>query len=201
MNKYQRAAKTIINDLRKNKASYSEETIARALRVLEGLKIKMEEIAKPVAIPKATELLYILAGGKPQAFLDYARQVPDKAVNDLARNPQALQNVLRQLQSKLTITPESKDGIPHADLQSSNVYGYQYDPETGGLRFRFNSGAIYDYYDVPPSIYRLLSEGAIPAKTTGSNEYGTWWTGKKPSLGASASELLKNGPFNYRRVA
>lgn len=200
MNKYQRAAKHIIDDLRKNQSLYSQATIDRALKALEGLKAKIEEVRQPVEIPENVDILYMLAGGKPQAFLDYARQVPVKEINDLARNPQALQNVLRQLQSKITLFPQQKDGIPQADLQSSNVYGYQYDPSSGSLKVRFQNGGIYEYDDVPPFIYKLFSDGAIPAKTEGENEYGAWWIGKRPSIGSSLNYLLKNGAYRYTKL-
>jgi hypothetical protein len=201
MNKFQRQAKQIIDDLRRNQSSYDQSTIDRALNVLARLKEKIKEVEKPISIPKNVDLLYMLAGGKPQAFLDYMKQYPSDEIRDIARSPQQFQQIFNKLKSQVTPMPGQKDGIPQADLQSSNVYGYQYDPESGALKVRFQNGGIYEYDDVPPFIYNLFAKGSIPAKTDGYNEYGVWWEGKQPSLGASMYDLIRKGGFNYRKVA
>jgi hypothetical protein len=59
---------------------------------------------------------------------------------------------------------------------------------------------VYGYEGVPPQIFRVFQAGAIPAKTDGQNEYGSWWVGKRPSLGASFYELIKKGGYPYQKL-
>jgi hypothetical protein len=96
--------------------------------------------------------------------------------------------------------PAEQDSIPKADLNSSNIYGFSYDPKSKSLYVRFQGGNVYGYEGVPPQIFRVFQAGAIPAKTDGQNEYGSWWVGKRPSLGASFYELIKKGGYPYQKL-
>ena len=95
----------------------------------------------------------------------------------------------------------------HPGGPSSNVEGFAYDPKTNKLLVRFlgkhpnRNGPIYGYDKVPPEIFDLLRKGAVPARTDGKNKWGKWWKGKVPSFGASVFTLIKNGGYNYRRMA
>ncbi len=44
------------------------------------------------------------------------------------------------------------------NVASSNVYAYSYFPEEKVLEVTFNSGSIYIYIDVPPSIFDALQD-------------------------------------------
>lgn len=155
----------------------------------------------PVEMPLGADLLWILAGGQEEAFINYLRTVPDPAMQGLIRNPNQLNQVIDQLSTKYPQGINLKaDGIQHAPLMSSNVYGYRYDPRSQTLLVRFNSGSIYRYQGVPRGIYNVFASGAVPAKTTGSNRYGQWWVGKTPSLGASFYEMIRSGPYPYEKV-
>jgi len=152
--------------------------------------------------PQGSELLWVLSGGDPRVFSEYMRSFPSAAMREYAEIPGALQQLSNQFASRITMpTGEQEDGIPRAGLQSSNVYGFQYDPRNAVLRVRFNGGGIYEYQGVPAYIFKMFARGAIPAKTEGQNQYGAWWKGKMPSLGASMHELIKLGGFPYSRVA
>ena len=102
---------------------------------------------------------------------------------------------------------ESADGIPRADLQSSNVYGYKYDPRTKKMLVKFQGnkglgqGPVYEYDNIPPQVFKMIRSSAIPAKTTGQNKWGKFWKNKSPSLGASVSALLVKGGFPYQRIS
>lgn len=152
-------------------------------------------------MPMGADLLWILAGGQPEAFVNYARTFPDAGLNALANNPQALASVLQRLSQQM---PQGErgfaDGIDRAPLDSSNIYGFQYDPKSGSLKVRFQSGAVYGYTGVPKEIYQIFANGAVPAKTEGQNEYGRWWIGKNPSLGAAFSALIRQGGYPYQRL-
>jgi len=54
---------------------------------------------------------------------------------------------------------------------------------------------------VPPQVFNQFQQGSIPAKTEGENNYGMWWRGKQPSLGASLYELIKQQNYPYQRIA
>ncbi len=151
--------------------------------------------------PEGADLLWILAGGRQDAFVNYLRTFPDPAFNALLRNPAALQSTIENLSQRF---PEGinlqADGIPHAPLMSSNIYGFQYDPRSGQLRVRFNSGSVYRYANVPRGIFEVFRQGAVPARTNGQNQYGRWWTGKIPSLGAAFYNLIRQGGYDYQRL-
>jgi hypothetical protein len=157
--------------------------------------------APNMPVPSGADLLWILSGGQPDAFINYARTFPDAALNALANNPGQLANVLDHLERLMPQGERgSADGIDQAPLDSSNIYGFQYDPQSGALKVRFQSGAVYGYQGVPKQIYQIFANGAVPAKTEGQNEHGRWWVGKNPSLGAAFSALIRQGGYSYQRL-
>jgi hypothetical protein len=157
--------------------------------------------AEGIPTPPGADLLWILAGGNSDAFVNYLRTYPDAGLNSLLSNPTLLNQVIEQL-SRLMPQGEGevKDGIQEAPLDSSNVYGYQYDPKSGRLKVRFQSGSVYEYGGVPAGVFKVFQQGAVPAKTTGKNRYGQWWTGKIPSLGAAFYSLIRQGGYPYQRL-
>lgn len=199
MEEIKRALRSIIDAIEAN-PNASEQELNEAESIIRALTAKLEQA--PITVPRGAEFLYALADGNQGAFVNYARQFPDSALNAMAKDPRQLQEVFRQLQSKITLpSGQVADGVPKAPLQSSNVYGFQYDPRQGLLRVRFNGGGVYEYENVDPIIFKIFKDGAIPAKTTGQNRFGAWWKGKRPSLGASFAELIRNAGYNFRKVA
>lgn len=151
--------------------------------------------------PLGSDLLWILSGGKPDAFVNYLRTYPDPALNALAQNPQHLASVIQGLQKSLPQgVTEYADGIKHADLNSSNIYGFKYEPKSGKLFVRFQGGSVYGYDGVPSGVFDIFRKGAVPAKTNGSNQYGAWYTGKMPSLGAAFYQMIRQGGYAYKRI-
>lgn len=153
-------------------------------------------------LPTGAGLLWHISGGKPEVFTNYLKQVPDAGLNALLNSPSQLQATIRRLQEN---QPQERNreigGIPQAPLQSSNIWGFSYDQRNRKLSVRFQGDGIYEYEGVPPQIFNLFQQGAVPAKTTGSNNYGSWWRGKNPSLGASLFELIKSKGYPYQKVA
>lgn len=151
--------------------------------------------------PMGTELLWILAGGREDAFVNYLRTFPDPTFNSLLQNPAQLQQVIDDLARRY---PEGihleEDGIPHAPLMSSNIYGFRYDPKSGRLLVRFNSGSVYGYDNVPRGVFNIFQQGAVPARTNGQNRFGRWWQGKIPSLGAAFYQMIRQGNYPYQRL-
>jgi len=171
-----------------------EQTIAHASARINALRS-----AQP--IPAGAEQLWVLAGENPQAFQSYLQTVPNVALNQLSQELAQARNIEQRLADRITLpSGEQQDGIPRAPLTSSNIYGFAYNPRNSLLRVRFQGGAMYDYGGVPPAIFKIFREGAIPARTQGQNRYGRWWVGKRPSLGASFFNMIRDR-FPYQRVA
>lgn len=154
------------------------------------------------AIPPGANLLWILSGGQPDAFVNYLRTFPNPALNALIRNPTQLTQTIERLEREMPRgEPAVSDGIHHSSLQSSNIWGFSYNPKTQKLLVKFNSGSVYGYTGVQPFIFKIFQSGAIPAKTNGQNRFGKWWRGKTPSLGASMHQLIKLGGYPYQRLS
>ncbi len=177
-------------------------------QTMDRITTLQEEVQRgPVAsfseepIPDGADLLWILSGGNQDAFVNYLRTYPDPALNNLVRNPTLLAQVIERLSRTMPQGQgQAQDGIEAAPLESSNVYGYNYDPKSGKLQVRFQSGSVYQYQGVPPGVFKVFQQGAVPAKTTGKNRYGQWWTGKIPSLGAAFYDLIRQGGYPYQRL-
>lgn len=156
----------------------------------------------PPPLPEGTELLWQLAGGHPDAFANYLRTVPDRALNQLLQDPDRLEQIVQDLHERFPPQePIEAHGVVQAPLQSSNIWGFNYDPDSRRLRVRFQGGSTYEYDNVPPYIYSIFHAGAVPARTSGQNEFGRWWIGKNPSLGAAFYAMIRSGPYPYERVA
>lgn len=152
-------------------------------------------------IGDSATLLWVLAGGQPNAFVSYLREFPDPALANLLANPDMLAHTIERLQRDNPIERIGQaDGIPQAPLQSSNVYGFRFNPHTKKLQVRFQGGSLYEYEGVPDQIFNLFSNGNASAKTEGKNRYGEWWRGKNPSLGAALNQYIKAGNYPYRRI-
>lgn len=155
----------------------------------------------PFQPPEGADLLWILAGGNPEAFISYLDTFPNEILNQISNNPSGLNRLIDYLQRNFPQgIPGSADGIKQAPLRSSNIYGFNYDPRSGKLRVRFQEGNIYEYDGVPPEVFKIFAHGAIPAKTTGKNKYGMWYQGKIPSLGAAFYQLIRLGGYPYRKI-
>ncbi len=151
--------------------------------------------------PPDAQLLWFLSGQQEQAFVSYLRTYPTPSTQALLNDPQLLASTIENL-SRLFPAGEriTLDGIPHAELNSSNVWGANYDQRSGRMRVRFHGGSEYEYDDIPPAIFRAFIHGNANAKTDGHNQYGRWWKNKNPSLGAALNQYVKAGNFHYRRI-
>lgn len=173
---------------------------------IESLKAEIKELRKPggplnTPVSPDAQLLWVLAGQQEQAFISYLRQFPSKETQALLANPILLSQTIDQLNHMMPRgEPPTIDGIKHSDLNSSNIWGTAYDLRTGKMRVRFQGGSEYEYDDVPSNIYRAFEKGNAAAKTKGKNQYGRWWIGKNPSMGAALNQYIKSSGFNYRKI-
>ena len=180
-----------------------EQVLKKAMSEVAELEKQGQEVQAEAQAPMpiGTDLLWILAGGQPDAFINYLRTYPDTGLNALLKNPAQLQAVIGQLERNMPQGERGQqDGIPQAPIESSNIYGFQYDPKSGNLKVRFQSGSVYGYTGVPPGVFNVFQQGAVPAKTDGQNEHGRWWQGKMPSLGAAFYNLIRQGNYPYQRL-
>ena len=155
----------------------------------------------PPVQPPGADLLWVLAGGQPEAFAQYLSNFPNAALNAIVRNPGQLNQLVARLSREMPRgEPAVADSIPHAPLQSSNVWGFSHNPKNGDLFVRFNNGSVYGYEGVPLPVFKIFASGAIPAKTSGQNSFGRWWRGKSPSLGSAFHQLIKLGGYPYQKL-
>lgn len=179
--------------------SFSEEVKAQLANILRSAANTIQQFREER--PENVDQLYLLAGGNKEAFQNYLRTYPNARANALLGSPLALHDAEENLQARFGEGIDLQaDGFQHSPLMSSTVYGSQYDPNTGSLKVRFNNGGIYEYGGVPPQVFDAFQKGAATAKTEGENEWGEWWVGKTPSLGASLNQYLKAGNFPYKKL-
>ena len=192
---------SILEDMLENGEDIPDALFAEISDAIEEID-QTEQRPIEAPLPTGTDLLWHLANGNPEAFVGYLRTVPDPALNQLLRNPDELRELIATLQEQFPqAEPENIQGVEKAPLNSSNIWGFSYDPSSSTLRVRFQGDGIYQYKGVPPYIFRVFQAGAVPAKTNGRNQYGQWWKGKMPSLGAALFELIKKGGYPYQKVA
>ncbi len=178
------------------------------LQVIEKSKKKIQALRQQTVLPQQapsdeTKLLWILSGNNPESFVSYLQTYPGDSFQSLLRNPDRLQHVVAQLQKTNpieSIPQQQQDGIEKSGLQSSNIYGANYDPKSGKLRVRFQEGNVYEYDNVPPYVFNAFRNGASAAKTSGSNRFGKWWVGKSPSLGAAFWNYIRQAGYAYRKL-
>lgn len=172
------------------------------LKVIEKTKNKIEELRREEVAPaNDAQLLWILSGQQPQAFISYLRTYPTPATRYILSNPSILNQTIQQLSKMLPPgEPLNIDGVPKADLNSSNIWGATYDPRSGKMRVRFQGGSEYEYSGIPQNIFRAFIRGNASAKTKGKNKYGEWWPLKNPSLGAAMNQYIKQGGYPYQKI-
>jgi hypothetical protein len=157
-------------------------------------------------VPQGVELLWILSGEQPNAFVDYLRTYPGEGLKELANNPAQLAQVMQRMQSEHPSEPLGVDasGIEDTQFPSSNVSGMKYDQNSGKLLVKFhgdNGEPVYQYNGVPPQIFQLLQHGNAFATTKGKNKWGEWWPMKNPSIGAALNQWIKKAGYPYQRLS
>jgi hypothetical protein len=83
--------------------------------------------------------------------------------------------------------------------RSSNVARLAYDTETESLYIEFNDGSVYEYL-VDFDTFQNVLRGRASARTNGENEFGRWWEGKNPSVGAAVHQYLVSEGVDYREI-
>jgi len=86
------------------------------------------------------------------------------------------------------------------NVDSSNVASYKYNTNNGELILTFNDGSKYRYSGVDFGDYENIVLGDAVCETEGENEYGSWFVGKTPSVGAAVWEYLIRANVKYERL-
>lgn len=165
---------------------------------------RQESTVAPNVMGQLQEL-WVNARGDPDIFRQWMLNNPDFNIRLIAENPSMMRNIIEQLQGMDIQEPEvSPKGVPNAPMGSSNVKGFGYDEKTGNLTVQFQgkdgNGGVYQYGGVPPFIAKAFMSGSASAKTDGENQFGSWWKGKNPSLGAAHWQFIRDN-FPYQKVA
>jgi hypothetical protein len=85
-------------------------------------------------------------------------------------------------------------------VKSSNVKGYKYNTEDKTLIIEFNDGSKYLYEFIEYDEFEKISKGDAVCKTEGSNQYGSWFVGKTPSVGAAIWKYLRETGAWYLKL-
>lgn len=154
------------------------------------------------------QMLWQLSGGNPGVFQSYLNTFPDSQLQAIASTPQGIGTIANFVMgTPVDYTPSMAGGIPESAIPSSNIFGTEYNPQTGEMLVKFNgkdqkaAGPEYVYSGVDPQTAELVESGAIPARTRGSNKWGEWWPQKSPSMGGSVNSLLVKSGLPYRKVS
>lgn len=194
------------NELKTHIAQVMEHAATRITDLRRQPEPEAEQAERQIpnlgAPPSAdAQLLWILAGQNPNTFVQYLNEYPSAETRTLLSNPDELRRNIDYLARMMPQgEPPVIDGIQHSELNSSTIWGSNYDDKTGKMKVRFQGGAEYEYDGVPKNIYDAFSRGEASAKTSGQNQYGKWWENKNPSAGAAMNQYIKQGGFPYRRL-
>ena len=91
--------------------------------------------------------------------------------------------------------------IYEGDVNSSNVESYRYNDVSGELILTFNDGSRYRYYQIDFTDYENIVLGEAECITDGENEYGSWFEGKTPSVGAAVWQYLIDKGVRYEKLS
>lgn len=86
-------------------------------------------------------------------------------------------------------------------VKSSNVKGYRYNTEDKTLIIEFNDGSKYLYEFVDFEQFEAISKGDAVCRTSGKNQYGEWFVGKTPSVGAAIWRWLIDKGQMYLKLS
>jgi len=90
--------------------------------------------------------------------------------------------------------------ILQGGVASSNVQSYRYNDVSGELILTFNDGSRYRYYQIDKDDFESIVLGDAECITEGENEYGRWFIGKSPSVGAAVWQYLIDRAIRYQKL-
>jgi hypothetical protein len=91
--------------------------------------------------------------------------------------------------------------INQGSVNSSNVDSFRYNDVSGELILTFNDGSRYRYYQIDLEEFENIVLGDAVCETEGENEFGRWFVGKTPSVGAAVWKYLRDKNVRYEKLS
>jgi hypothetical protein len=83
---------------------------------------------------------------------------------------------------------------------SSNIMQYLYYPLMNSIIITFSNMVDYQYWDVTLPEFNAIIEGNATCVSKGRNQFGEWFVGKTPSVGAAVYRFLVQANKPWRRL-
>lgn len=96
---------------------------------------------------------------------------------------------------------KNKFEILQGGVASSNVASYRWNSTNNTLILTFHDGSRYKYYTIDRNDFENIILGDATCITDGENEYGRWYEGKSPSVGAAVWEYLIDKNIRYEKMS
>lgn len=96
---------------------------------------------------------------------------------------------------------KSKFEIIQGGVASSNVASYRYNTNNNTLVLTFHDGSRYKYFAIDREEFENIILGDATCITEGENEFGRWYEGKSPSVGAAVWEYLIDKNVRYEKMS
>lgn len=125
---------------------------------------------------------------------------------EVLENPRLSENYKVEFFSRLLGVELTEENVEHEfkkwradNIRSSNVKKIMYNDENNEMYIQFQDKSIYTYFNVPFALFLDVSGGRATCITSGENQYGAWWVGKTPSVGAAVHKFLIRRGVKYKR--
>ena len=127
-------------------------------------------------------------------------------IDELLSNPRLSENYKIKFFEELLGVELTDDNVEYEfkkwradNIRSSNVRKIMYNDETNEMFIQFQDKSIYTYFNVSFQLFLDVSGGRATCITSGENQYGTWFVGKTPSVGAAVHRFLIRRGVKYRK--
>lgn len=127
-------------------------------------------------------------------------------IDEVLSNPRLSENYKIKFFEELLGVELTDENVEHEfkkwradNIRSSNVKKIMYNDETRDMFIQFQDKSIYTYFNVPFQLFLDVSGGRATCITSGENQYGTWYVGKTPSVGAAVHRFLIKRGVKYRK--
>lgn len=85
-------------------------------------------------------------------------------------------------------------------VASANVDEYRYNDVNHTLILTFHDGSKYKYFGIDRETFDSIVLGDASCETAGENEFGRWWVGKQPSVGAAIWKYLIDTNVRFEKL-
>lgn len=163
-------------------------------------KVRAHQLAngEPISLDTVKRMYSFLARHRQNYTGDYTKGCGSLMVDawgGLKAYDWAKRTLEREEKEKLTLNFEKLREY----VKSSNIDRIMYDTKKRELVVKFHNGEFYTYFNVPENIFDDIADGVDAPITSGSNQYGTWTKGVRPSSGATLYRRLRLGGYGYTK--